>query len=103
MYARVSRFEIPKEQLDKDVAGVEETQETVSSAPGSLGLYYFVDRESGKTMAVTLWESEQAMRDTETDMSELRRRTSSAVAGRIVAVERHEVVTQPANVRAGGM
>ncbi len=103
MYARVSRYEVPKDKQDEDIRGVDETQKKVASIPGSLGLYYLVDRDSGKTMSVTLWETEKAMRDSEARASQLRDETSSAASARIVGIERYEVVTQPANVPAGRM
>jgi heme-degrading monooxygenase HmoA len=103
MYARVSRYEVPSGKLDEDIRGADETQQKVAAMPGSLGLYYLVDRETGKTMSITLWESEQAMRDSETDASKLRDFTTSASSAKITGIERYEVVTQPAKVPAGSM
>ncbi|MBE0476694.1 MAG: hypothetical protein IBX62_06345 [Coriobacteriia bacterium] len=101
MYARVSRYEVPIDRLDEDIRDVDKAEKAVSGMPGSLGLYYLVDRESGKTMSVTLWESGKAMRDSETAADRLRRETTSAVSAKIVSVERYEVVAQPAMVPAG--
>jgi len=95
MHARVSRYEVPIDKLEEDVAGLDDTVAKVAAMPGSLGLYYLVDREAGKTMSVTLWESEQAMRDSETAADHLRDETSSAVSAKVLAVERYEVVTHP--------
>jgi len=95
MYARVSRYEIPVDRLDEDTRGLDETEEKVSAMPGSLGLYYMVDRESGQTMAVTLWEDEQAMRASEAAANQLRQQTTSAVSAKITSVERYEVVAAP--------
>ena len=69
MYARVSRYEVPVGMLEADVQGAEETERKVSAMPGSLGLYYFVDRETGQTMSITLWEDEASMRDSEAPAS----------------------------------
>lgn len=96
MYARVSRYEVPVDKLDEDVRGAAETQKKVAEMPGSHGLYYLVDRDTGKTMSITLWDDEQAMDDSETSASQLRDETSSAAGARVVAIERYEVVTQPA-------
>lgn len=101
MYARVSRYEIPMENLDEDIRGADATEQRISQMPGSLGLYYLVDRESGRTMSITLWESEQAMRDSETAATQVRHETTSAVGAHIVAIERYEVAAQPAGVTAG--
>ncbi len=95
MFARVSRYEVPLGMLAEDVAGVDETAKKVAAMPGALGLYYLVDHDTGMTMSMTLWESEQAMHDSEAAADELRAETSGAVSGRITSVERYEVVAHP--------
>ncbi len=95
MFARVSRYEVPLDKLAEDIDGVDETAQKVAGIPGSLGLYYLVDKDTGMTMSMTLWKDEQAMRDSEAAADELRAETSSAVSGRITSVERYEVVTHP--------
>lgn len=101
MYARVSRYEVPMEKLDDDVRGVDATQKRVTDMPGSLGLFYLMDRETGKTMSITLWESEQAMRDSEAAANTLRTETSEAAMSKVMGIERYEVVAQPAAMLAG--
>jgi heme-degrading monooxygenase HmoA len=101
MYARVSRYEVPADKLDEDIRGADETQQKVADMQGSRGLFYLVDRASGKTMSITLWDDEAAMRDSEADASKLRDETTSASSATITEIERYEVVTQPANVPAG--
>lgn len=101
MYARISRYEVPLDRLDEDIRGADDTVTKVERMPGSLGLFYLVDRKTGKTMSMTLWESQQAMSESEAPAASLRDRTSSAVGSRIVAIERYEVVVQPATVLAG--
>lgn len=101
MYARVSRYEVPMDRIEDDVRGVEETQRKVSEMPGSGGLFYLVDRQSGKTMSVTLWEDERAMWQSEEAASQLRDETTAASSAKLVSVERYEVATQPAMVGSG--
>ena len=103
MYARVSRYEVPIDRLDADISGADATEKRIEEMPGSLGLYYMVDRQSGKTMAITLWETEQALRDSEMAASRLRDETTSAASADIKAIERYEVVAQPAKVPVGAM
>jgi heme-degrading monooxygenase HmoA len=91
------------DRIDEDVRGADDTQRRVAAIPGSQGLYYLVDRDTGHTMSITLWESEQAMRDSDTAASQLREVTSSAVGAKVVSIERYEVVVQPAQVPAGRM
>jgi len=54
VFARVSRYEVPKEMLAKDIAGVEITKKRVEAIAGSTGMYYLIDPDSGKTMAIIL-------------------------------------------------
>lgn len=101
MYARVSRLDVPIDKLDEEIKHADETQREVAQIPGSQGLYYLVDRETGKMMAVALWESELAMRDSETSASKVRQRVAERSSAKVVSVERYEVVTSPAKVPAG--
>lgn len=101
MYARVSRYEVPIEKLDNDIRGADETVRKVAAIPGSQGLFYLVDRETGRTMSITLWASEQAMLESEALASWIREETSTASAAKVVSVERYEVVAQPTAFPAG--
>ena len=47
---------------------------------------------SGKVQMVTLWESEQAMHQSEEDAEQLRSATARAAGGEVAEVERYEVV-----------
>ena len=101
MYARVSQYEVPAERLAEDIRGADETERKVEAMPGSLGLYYLVDAKTGRTMSITLWESEQAMRESDEPASRLREETSSASSAKIVSIDRFEVVAQPTKVPGG--
>ena len=101
MYARVSRYQVPVASLGDDIRGADETEKRVADWPGSAGLYYLVDRESGQTMAITLWDDEQSMSNSENNATQLRQETSSKSGAKLVSVERYEVVAQPAKVPAG--
>lgn len=95
MFARVSRYEVPAERLQEDLEGAQATARRVEAMPGSLGIYYLVDREAGRTMSITLWQDEAAMKASEESADSLRAETTSAVAARITGVERYEVVAHP--------
>ncbi|MBI5230775.1 MAG: hypothetical protein HY876_01275 [Coriobacteriales bacterium] len=98
MFARVSRYEVPLEKLHDDIEGVDETQKKVSDMPGSLGLFYLVDRATGQTMSITLWDSEESMRASESGASALRDQTMEAASAHVTSIERYEVVSSPAKV-----
>jgi serine phosphatase RsbU (regulator of sigma subunit) len=53
--------------------------------------YFFVDRQRGKAIFISLWESEQAMNNSEEMMRPLRAELSEAFAANRVDVEQYEV------------
>jgi hypothetical protein len=59
---------------------------------GSHGGILLIDRESGKAMAITLWQDEAAMQASEERANELRRTASQELgASEPPRVERYEV------------
>jgi hypothetical protein len=50
-----------------------------------------VDRHSGKTLGITFWESEEAMRASEEVANRLREESAEAGSDTIAGVERYEV------------
>lgn len=99
MWARVSKFQVPKDRIDEDI---KESRAIVSEAirkiPGSAGTYYLVDRERGETLTVTLWETEQAMHASEEQAARIREESATDIGGKILSVERYEVALQPSDV-----
>lgn len=95
MHARVSRFEIPADKLEEDLRRTSETVERVSQMPGNKGVLYLADRQTGKTLAVTFWESESAMRQSEEAANRLRDQSAQNSGGRVAGVERYEVIQAP--------
>jgi heme-degrading monooxygenase HmoA len=95
MYARLSTYVIPPDELEGQIQTAEEVQKRVTAMPGSLGLYYLVDRATGNTVSLTLWDTEQAMLDSVTAANRLREETTSGAAGEVISVASYEVVTKP--------
>lgn len=50
-----------------------------------------MDRSSGKTLTITLWETEEAMRNGEEAANRIRTDEAAASGGKIVSVEHYEV------------
>ena len=48
-------------------------QEVMRQMDGYEGSYFFMDRQSGKAITITLWESEEAMQRTEEALRPLRK------------------------------
>jgi heme-degrading monooxygenase HmoA len=64
----------------------------VREMEGFRGMIAFGDRTTGKMMAITLWETEDAMKASEEGANHLRAATSDATSARIASVERLEVI-----------
>ncbi len=92
MFARVSTFTGTSDQVDEAVRQVrEDTLPRLEQLDGYRGAYLLVDRESGKSLAVTLWESEEAMSASEEAANTLRSEVADAFGTQMVGVERYEV------------
>src|SRR5215203_3072619 len=92
MYARVSTLEGPPDKMDDGTRHVrEQTLPQLQQMDGFEGFVTLVDRQSGKQLAVALWESEEALRATEEAVSSVRSGVAEAVGGTVAGVERYEV------------
>jgi heme-degrading monooxygenase HmoA len=58
---------------------------------GFKGMITLGDRHSGRTLGITFWESEEAMRTSEEAAKRLREESAKAGSDTIASVERHEV------------
>ena len=93
MYARVSKLEGSPEQVDElERIAAEWIAPSLTQMEGFRGILALASRRSGEVQLVTLWESEEALRQSEEDADQLRDATAQAVDGEITGVERYEVV-----------
>ena len=63
----------------------------VRQMDGYKGAYFFVDRQSGKVISITLWESEEALRASEEMARTLRDEFAGGLSTQQVDVGRYEV------------
>jgi serine phosphatase RsbU (regulator of sigma subunit) len=100
MFARIVTYRAdPSARLQSaTVANIEQgLRRTWERLPGVRQLqgiesaYFFVDRQRGKAIFISLWESEQAMNNSEEMMRPLRAEVSEAFAANSVDVENYEV------------
>ena len=90
--ARVSALEGSPDQIDDSVDKVkEETLPRVRELQGNVGMIALADRKSGRVTAITLWESAEALRETEQQANRLREQAAESGGQRIGAVDRYEV------------
>ena len=94
MFARITTIgEAPPERLDDMThEGIEHVLPALRQQDGFFGGLVLVERASGKVLALTLWESEQAMNATEEAAYWLRVFSAEAAGGMITEVERYEVI-----------
>ena len=91
MFARIGTWQGSPEDLENWVARAGDVvKPKVQQQPGLAAAYWLVDREGGKGLTITFWESEEAMRAIEAFRSQSQSQTSDATeAG--VRTERFEV------------
>ena len=97
MHARVSTYQGPPNLAQEPVEEADRYDRENILPPlrqmdGFKGVIALQDRQSGKWLSVTLWESEQAMRASEEDANRLRQQSAEAASQTVVEnVERYEV------------
>jgi heme-degrading monooxygenase HmoA len=93
VHARVSIFEGPPFKIDDLVSQArEQVLPQARQMDGFKGLIALGDRQSGKTLAITFWEDEEAMRASEEAANQLRSESAEASGEQVAGVERYEVV-----------
>ena len=96
MFARVSTYTGTSDELDEAISQVREnTLPKLMQLDGYKGAYFLVDRQNGKSLSVTLWESEEAMSTSEEAANSLRTEVADALGTQMVGVERYEVAIAP--------
>jgi heme-degrading monooxygenase HmoA len=105
MFASLSTFQGPPDQIDQGVRYAQENiVPTLQEVEGFEGLCLLVERQSGKVLTITLWESEEAMRASEEEANQLRSEhrgqwaqvpTAEAGGQEVAGVGRYEVVISP--------
>jgi heme-degrading monooxygenase HmoA len=92
MYARVNHYQDSPENLDSSEQVAEkEIVPQLKQVAGFLGVLSMVDRTTGKSLAITFWESEEALRASETAADELRDEIKERTGSEIRTVDRYEV------------
>ncbi len=96
MWVRMSTFQGPAGQSEEEVEQQVETlrQNVIPTArkmDGFKGILSLADRSTGKSVSLTFWESEAAMRASEEAANRLRQQAADETQDQIVGVERFEV------------
>ena len=100
MYGRLTIIDGSPEKLDL----LPESQEQPideSQMPGLRALYCLIDRTTGRGASLSIWDSREAMDAGEERAERQRRQAEETGGGRVVAVERMEVVNVLYEARRG--
>jgi hypothetical protein len=92
VHARVTTLSGSSEQLEAGVKSFRANVVPVTKSEGGKGAILLIDRETGKAIAVTLWEDEAALRASEEKGNQLRAQAAQELgASQAPTVERYEV------------
>jgi heme-degrading monooxygenase HmoA len=92
MYARVNRFQDRPENLDEaERFAQEKIVPQLQTIPGFVGVLSLIDRTTGGSLAITLWDDEQAMAASEPEADRLRGDVRQGTGSEIRTVDRYEV------------
>jgi heme-degrading monooxygenase HmoA len=92
MFARIGTWQGSPDELALWISRArEQIKPSVQQDPGLTAAYWLADREGGKGLIITIWESEEAMRASEQSRAQ-RQTATSAATGAKVTTDRYEVV-----------
>src|SRR5919112_3257706 len=92
MHARVTTMEGSSERLDEGLREIrEDVVPQLQQQDGFKGFVVFDNRQSGKLVGFSLWESEQAMQASEEVADRTRRESAQTMSDTIAGIERYEV------------
>ena len=95
MVARTSTWAGTPEALDKWAAHVQsQVSGFVAKLPGNAGGAFLIDRESGKALTLTLWETEEAAAETDKFADQSRASTIEATGVELLERGAWSVVTR---------
>lgn len=94
MFVRTSTWSGTRDALERWTKAVtEKVKPMVQGLPGNAGAYFLIDREHDEAMTITVWESEEAARASDTAADQSRSRTIDSAGVTLVKKGRYEVVT----------
>lgn len=92
MYARSTTIQAQPSAIDAGIAHVrDETMPAVEDIPGCVGLSLLVDRQSGRCIVTTSWETEEAMNRSADRVRPIRDRAAAAFGGGGTQIEQWEI------------
>ncbi len=92
MYARSTTINAKPGSIDAGIARLrDEVMPTILEMDGCIGLSMLADRESGRCIATSAWQSEEAMRATDEELSPIREQLAQMMGGSNPKIEEWEI------------
>jgi heme-degrading monooxygenase HmoA len=94
MHARVSFYDASTEGVDAGIEQFRDVQANVQQMQGNQGGMLLVDREGGKAITITFWDSADDLQATSEQANQLRQQVADTAGLSIRPVEGYEVPVQ---------
>jgi len=95
MFARVTISETSPDKVDLAIKVIkEDIVPAAKKVPGFKGGYWLGDKTTGKGVTITIFESEQALKESEDTTKKIRSEAAKKIGASISSVERFEVLAQ---------
>lgn len=102
MYAIVTMLSTPPERAAENLRLLNErVLPAAGNLPGYLGGLWLMDVERKRFIALTLYETEDAMRNSEQPAERIRARTVEDMGATIISVDKYEVVAEAGRTPTG--
>lgn len=103
MFVRSTELRTDPEAVEAGIAYFKNTvAPKLGAMPGNLGVSLIVNRETGEAVGSTFWESLEAMNAAEEAGQQSRQGSAQETSGRVVDVDRYEIVLLDRKGEAGG-
>jgi heme-degrading monooxygenase HmoA len=94
MFARLQTVHQPAVKLDELTTIAREQLPAAQELPGFKDFYYLIDRANGKALVITLWETEEDLRQLEANNASMRERLKTEARLESPLAEIFEVALQ---------
>lgn len=94
MHARVSFYDASTENVDAGIEQFRGVQASVQQMQGNQGGMLLIDREGGKAITITFWDSADDLQATSEQADQLRQQVANTAGLSIRSVEGYEVAVQ---------
>lgn len=97
MHARVSTIMGKPENIDQTVSHLDKAM--IGEEKGFEGAYVLVNRQTGKLLTFTLWDSKEDLEASASVANEIRNKAAGIAGAQPASVEIYEVALQPQDVK----